>query len=164
MNLAIYGKCCTGKTVVSDLLAQQLGLPVRHCGELVKEAAIRAGTSPGELSSSCHRRIDAETREVVIESSSGLLVEGTFLDHVLVGVGNCNFIKLTCSSAERAKRLASRGTIYSIEERDDGDQRLCIDLFADANAAIPSVEVDTTNLTPSETARCIMDRLNHPNS
>jgi broad-specificity NMP kinase len=159
MKLAIYGKSCTGKTTVSNQLGGELGFGARHCGELIKDASINAGCSPGALPVAHHRRIDSATRDVILNAASDLVVEGAFLDRVLADVPGCTLIKLTCSIPERAKRLASRGAAMSVEERDNSDQQLCNELFADAVVAPPTLEVDTTNYTALETARCIMEWL-----
>jgi cytidylate kinase len=159
MKLAIYGKSCTGKTTVSNHLGEQLCLGVRHCGDLVREASINAGCSPGALPVAHHRRIDNATRDVILNATGDMIVEGAFLDRVLPDVPGCTFIKLTCSNPERAKRLASRSSAMSVEDRDNSDQQLCNELFADTVVAPATLEVDTTNYTALETARCIMEWL-----
>jgi len=159
MKLALYGKSCTGKTTVSNLLAEQLGVGARHCGDLVKEASIDVGCSPGALPISLHRQIDSQTRDVVFNATGDTLIEGAFLDQVFADVAGCILIRLTCSTPERTKRFALRETAMSLQDRDDSDERLRNELFSGARLTTPTIEIDTTELTPLETAKCIMEWL-----
>ena len=158
MKLAIYGSSCTGKTTVSNCLAKELALEVRHCGEQIKEAAVRAGSSPDALPVEQHLLLDSLTRDVVRNAKGGIVVEGAFLDYVLSDVEDCRLVKLVCLDAERIRRVVSRGSEHSIAERDASDVQLVKKLFG-LRAKQPDLQIDTTTLTPSETERCITEWL-----
>jgi cytidylate kinase len=83
MIIAIYGPSGTGKTAISGLLAEMLGLPFRLCGEAVKGRAAMLGVPWRELPDEQHRAVDAETR-IWVNRNQPCLVEGRYLDYVLV--------------------------------------------------------------------------------
>src|SRR5260370_13371538 len=79
MVIAIYGASEVGKSTIARLLGQRTGLPVRHCGEAVKERAAELNSSLAALSLDVHQMIDAETRSFVARAPSAI-VEGRYLD------------------------------------------------------------------------------------
>ena len=87
---------------------------MRHCGEQIKEAAVRAGSSPDALPVEQHLLLDSLTRDVVRNAKGGIVVEGAFLDYVLSDVEDCRLVKLVCLDAERIRRVVSRGSEHSI--------------------------------------------------
>lgn len=114
-TLALFGQGLVGKTAVGDVVGRLLGRPVRHCGELVKSRAADLGVSAADLPLAEHRRFDADTRMAVEGAAPRLVVEGKYLDQVLVGLQQVQLLRLTCNLAERVRRLSVRSRITEAE-------------------------------------------------
>jgi cytidylate kinase len=149
MILAIYGKSCSGKTILSKNLMQQLSINVRHCGEIVKALAAQRGISPGQLTVEDHMSIDEETRREA-ETQNQLIIEGCFLDKV-VGRSECILIELQCNYEVRKFRYQQRNSSLPFETRGKNDQELRSLLYGDALGRLPDFTVDTTKLLTEET-------------
>jgi cytidylate kinase len=149
MILAIYGKSCSGKTILSKNLMEQLSIDVRHCGEIVKALAAQRGISPEELTPEDHLSIDEETRRKA-ETQKNLIIEGCFLDNVLVGCESV-LIELRCSNEVRSSRYQLRKSSTLFETRDKNDLELKSLLYGDAPGRSPDFTVDTTKLKTEET-------------
>jgi cytidylate kinase len=149
MIVAIYGKSCGGKTILSNSLSEQLSIGVRHCGEVVKELAAQVGVSPGELSPVDHLNIDEETRRAAA-GHANLIIEGCFLDHVLAESQSI-LVELRCSREVRESRYQERNSSMSFEAREKSDAELKALLYGDAPERSPDHTVDTTHLKTEET-------------
>jgi|ERR1043165_689055 cytidylate kinase len=159
MIIGIFGKTCTGKSSVADVLTAQLDLSVRHCGDAIRSAAEKLGVTPVDLPSDIHKQLDSETRSLAI-SSAGLIIDGTFLDYVLEGVPHVLLIQLICSDEVREQRnsLRSRSSMTAAQ-RDLIDERLRQLLYGQSSRAFPARVIDTTFLTVDEVARAVADAI-----
>jgi len=148
--IAIYGASCSGKTTVAEPLAMRLGMELRNCGAVVRERAAASGVSPGALRDDEHRTIDAETRAIVLHPDSRVVIDGSFLDHVLAGFDDVWFVKLTASDGERERRYDQRGALGRLPDRDFSDEQLRSRLYEDSQRMRPQYIVDTTTLPIEE--------------
>jgi cytidylate kinase len=159
--VALFGKSCVGKSEVAEKLANHLGMPVRHCGEVVKERAAQLSVSSAELSTAEHEAIDAETRTLVANTEHGIVVEGTFLDIVLQESSNVLFIRLTCEEDVRAKRFEARPSSKgTLAQRDKTDNSLREDVYKQTESELQqAISVDTTRISSVEVVSLILEIL-----
>ena len=167
--IALFGKSCVGKTEVATKLGESLGLPVRHCGDLIRERAKQLGVSPAALLEADHRAIDNETRSIAQNANTDIIMEGSFLDVVLAGVPTTIFFELTCEDDERKRRcvqkLSGSYSPYStLELRDENDLKLKRILFQGRvdgtdTSERRTVSIDTTKLTAEGVAFAISEIL-----
>jgi cytidylate kinase len=125
MIIALFGPSCTGKTTLALRLGKLLGLPLRSCGEAVRTRAMMLGVSLHELSYDEHRRVDAETREWVLEKRP-CLVEGRYLHSVLATLGReIVLIRLEASEEDWRRRDKTKhgrpASMTSLQERERND-------------------------------------------
>lgn len=156
---ALFGKSCVGKSEIAEKLAQKLNVPVRHCGELVKNRAAQLGISTSKLPDAEHTTIDEETRRLVGDSNAPLVVEGTFLDIVLRGLPNVILVHLTCDKDERARRFTARTPTLgnTLELRDEADNTLRRQFYSNTEELSEgTLHLDTTRLTAEEAASRII--------
>lgn len=161
MILAIYGPSCVGKTTIARILTTQLRVPVRLCGDVVRQASVDLGLDINALPDLMHREIDAETI-CWANSSSGLcLVEGRYLDQVLAPLKSS--IVLICFAATpqaRAERWEMKTGLKSglsqIRQVDALDAAFRKKMYKNIQRFEPSITVDTTSQTPEESASCLM--------
>jgi cytidylate kinase len=158
--VALFGKSCVGKSEVAEKLANHLGVPVRHCGEVVKERAAQLSVSSAELSIAEHEAIDAETRTLVANTEHGIVVEGTFLDIVLQG-SSVLFIRLTCEDDVRAKRFEARPSSKgTLAQRDKTDNSLREDVYKQTDSELQqAISLDTTRISSVEVVSLILEIL-----
>jgi cytidylate kinase len=83
--IAIFGPSCVGKTTLARVLGAKLGIPIRSCGTVLREEAFRLGISLDSISLEVHHRIDAETRNFAEQATGSTIIEGRYLDVVLIG-------------------------------------------------------------------------------
>lgn len=158
--IAVFGKTCSGKTTVSDALAEKLSIHCRHCGSVLKEEASRLGVPPMELILEVHRKIDSETRLLAEKNSDGLIViEGTFLNYVLKGVPNVVLIELLCEDEVRSIRFVGRGgALGGMHIRDAADDKLARLLYE--NVAMASTyQIDVTKLSVADVTNQICAKI-----
>lgn len=156
---ALFGKSCVGKSEIADRLAQRLYLPVRHCGEIVKDRASQLGLSTSNLPAAEHTEIDSATRRIVADCDGRLAVEGTFLNIVLRGLPNVTFVHLTCEDEERVRRFVSRHSDRSgdLHLRDEADDLMRRGLYGETQETSESaLHIDTTRFTADEAASLII--------
>ena len=149
MIVAIYGKSCSGKTILSNNLSKELSIPVRHCGDAVRRTAAERGISPEALLPQDHLNIDDESRRA-LQNHENLIIEGCFLDNVLIG-SDAIMIQLQCNSEIRNARFQERNSGMTFEAREKGDLELKTLLYGDVPGRIADFTVDTTNLKTEET-------------
>ena len=161
MVIGICGRSSVGKSTVATILGAQCGLPVRHCGEAVKEYAKSRNTSVPELTKEDHRTIDDVTRRVAA-STEGVIIEGTFLDIVLASIAGVILIRLSCSETERQQRFAKRGGggRDAYKARDGDDDALRRHLYGQSGISPKCVEIETSGLTPDQVTNRIMEVCN----
>lgn len=148
--IAIFGPSCSGKTTVAKALGERIGLAVRNCGELVRQRAAATGVTPDALTDNEHRKIDAATRNIAKEDDGGIIIEGSFLDHVLAGLDDVWFVKLEASDEERERRHDGRGSGGLLSDRDAADERTRERLYQDDVRDRAMCVVDTTGRSVSD--------------
>jgi len=127
-------------------------VPARYCGSQVRELARQKGIDVDGLSLDDHRRVDEGTRAFVLQNERCIL-EGSFLDSVLVDLEDIQFVRLVCGDAERQRRWAGRrGATASLSLRDIDDEVLRGKLYGAGRRVSVNVEVDTTSISPTDTA------------
>jgi len=156
---ALFGKTCVGKSEIANELAQELNVPVRHCGELVKDRADQLGVSKSNLPKAEHLAIDDETRSLVAGCVGQLVVEGNFLDVVLREFQDVILVHLMCDDDERARRFAARSPNLSdaLALRDEADDVLRRGFYGDPEESCDCpLHIDTTRLAPHAAALMII--------
>jgi cytidylate kinase len=159
--IAIYGKACVGKSTLAAELGKVLSCPVRHCGEAVKQYCHSLGVSPHELGTQEHTAIDRETRASFRGTQESVVIEGGFLDIVLVGCPEVSFVELICNDDGRATRFVSRdgSGVEAFHSRDASDTALKLRLYGESpTVTIPDLTLDTSVLTPSQVLEAITKR------
>jgi len=162
--LAIYGGSCTGKTTVAKVLAERLACPVRCCGELVREAAKTADVGIDKLPYKAHKRIDEQTVAWLETTTRPSILEGRHLHYVLApGTAFIFFVRLEASVPSRSLRwqVKSGGAspTSKVTMLDTEDDVFRLRLYPNRRPVTPSFTVDTTSLTPEETAQCVVMRV-----
>jgi cytidylate kinase len=161
--IAVFGKCCVGKTSVADSLSLLLGITSHHCGAAVRDAARNLGISSAELSVSMHAEIDGRTIGLVSSPSPPGVIEGAFLDIVLGESKGVSLVQLTCRESARGQRFESRplGTrVYqTLAERDRADDDLRTRLYGVRVPSQTVIVVDTSDLGPDTVSTLIVERL-----
>lgn len=82
MIIAIFGSSGSGKTSLAGALSSALSLPVRSCGDAVRDLAKFHGCSLLELSEIQHSTVDQQTVAWAQSERCGIL-EGRFLDRIV---------------------------------------------------------------------------------
>ena len=168
MIVAIYGKSCTGKTTVAKSLAKAVNAEIRCCSEEVKNRANQLKCSTIQLSAEEHNAIDQKTREIASLVDSDLVIEGSFLHYVLIGISNVFWIELTCDDYVRRQRHQGRQCLthasLDLNERDFYDEFLCQKLYKKTSLhSIEVVEIDSTNKSIEEIVTLITTAINNSN-
>jgi cytidylate kinase len=115
MIVALCGPSCTGKTTIAELVRNHTGLPLRCCGNTVKQKANELGVPVAELPDGEHRAIDAETVRWAT-SNSPCLVEGRYLQYVLAPIGSqVHLVSLEASDEDRRRRMVKTGRLERLE-------------------------------------------------
>lgn len=100
MIIALYGASCTGKSTIANSIIAGRNLPIRRCGDEVRDLAAGRNLQPDQLPLDGHREIDALSVAWVREHATATaIIEGRFLDSVLSPVAD--LIKLIHVSAAR---------------------------------------------------------------
>ncbi len=171
IKVAIYGSSATGKTAITSELMRLLtgyDIAIRRCGEIIKDRAKSLGLeSSSALALEEHKKIDDETKKAVSEPSSGIIVEGRYLNYVLSGIDQILFFKLNCSFEMRVSRLMKKlshphGQIVNIIlSSDEEDRQLIHNLYGNSEPMLKHLmTLDTTNLTLSQSADRIFGTIN----
>ena len=164
MILAIFGASAVGKTTLAGCLASRLTLPLRHCGNAIREAADVLGISPSDLSFETHHEVDARTVDWCLSHAClGCIVEGRFLDHVLAITPSILFIELRADGSTRASRWARRlernfeeSELATVDEADAFFRQKMYESVPKGSAAMT---IDTTCGTVKEWAEIVRTQL-----
>jgi cytidylate kinase len=149
MIIAIWGASATAKTSLAKCLAEKLGLPLRHCGDAVRLAAADAGVPIDSASDALHRSVDDATREWArCRLGSGAILEGRFLDRVLIELPEVALIQSTCGSDIRCNRWGER-TQSSFDEAqlaalDNADDLFRLRMYGADDRGAPQITLDTS--------------------
>jgi len=157
--IAIHGPSCSGKSAISAAVGNILSLPVRHCGDIVKDRVNQLGlTSVSNLPIQEHNSLDYETRRIALSTKTTHVIEGTYLTNVLVECSDIVFIRLACDFQTRLERMENREhktlTASVLQARDDLDESISNTLFKEASAIRDNLEIsfDTNFLSIDECA------------
>jgi cytidylate kinase len=149
-TIGIFGSSCSGKTTVAKALASRVGCEVRNCGELVRARAAALGLQPSALPDTEHLAIDADTRRTAAHGRNALIIDGTFLDHVLAELEAVWLVKLIAEPEERERRHRARGLTGGLPDRDDADELIRRHLYGDKPPERASYTIDTTDVSVSD--------------
>jgi cytidylate kinase len=154
MIVSIFGQSCVGKSTVAKLLSAELGLPLRSCGEEIKNAAKALGLDFLSLTDEDHREVDRQTLSWALDKCS-CIVEGRFLDQVLYGLPVMPFSVCLAANADVRYERSSKRSNGSAEANelikgDRVDSELRLRLYGDKGVLNPSISIDTSNLTVAE--------------
>ncbi len=149
MIIAIWGASATAKTSVAKYLAGKLGLPLRHCGVAVREAAADAGIQIENASDTLHQSVDDDTREWVRDhAGQGAILEGRFLDQVLIELPGMTLIQAVCASDIRCKRWSertqSRFGEAQLADLDKADDLFRLRMYGSGNRGGQQISLDTS--------------------
>ena len=113
------------------------------------------------LSEDGHCQVDNATRQLASRGGDWI-IEGTFLDTVMLEVPECLLVRLFCKQSVRHARYKKREAKLKFDERDANDSSLRDRLYSGAASRVPDLEVDTTFKTADavadEIATWIRDR------
>lgn len=164
MIIAIFGSSCTGKTTLSRALCAMVHLPLRSCGDAIRNKAEEVGVSWHELSDVDHQAVDAETLSWAIENTP-CVVEGRYLDYVLAGLASATvWVELRASPDVRCGRLADRlGNrlleVTDLEEIDAAQLKFRRRLYGGASPMGTSIVLETSTSTIDESLERLMSFL-----
>ena len=161
-TVALFGQCATGKSTLARLVSGELGIPLRACGDVVRERARELGVALDMVPMSEHAAIDHATVEWVLGQEQ-CIVEGRYLDFVLRPVADrITLIRLTASSQARLERLRkSTGRSMKaqasalLQASDDADRQLTERLYA-GDPTVPHATLHTSAVS-IEITHCILN-------
>jgi cytidylate kinase len=156
MIVCLFGSTLSGKTTIARVVAAQLDIALRSCGDEVRVQARALGTNLEDLPDTIHKKVDRETVRWA-EGRPLCLVEGRFLDAVLGGAGVLA-IRLTAADQARAERGRRRFGAYSIDElrqSDTRDEIFRARMYNDRSPVLPQAILDTTKRTVEECVACV---------
>jgi cytidylate kinase len=156
--VALFGRCCSGKSSIAKELAQLLNCAIHSASEAVRSKCRELGISTGELQLTEHKDIDATTYSIVALASSLLVVEGSFLDALLKDAADTYRIELVCEDWERRRRFTERHMTDGLDQRDNDDDKLRWALHGNRYGR-PDVTFNTTGEKPREIAERIFEWL-----
>jgi len=159
--IALFGLPAVGKTTTAKKLADLIHAKTRHCGDIVKAKAKELGVGLDGLSLQEHRKIDADTRNIVASAREPLVVEGRFLSEVLAGLPNVVLVNLICSEEERARRQSTRrATGGSLREQDVSCGKLRDTLYGDVpKAAVSAILINTDGHDIDGVAKAVLQKV-----
>lgn len=163
MIVCIFGPSYVGKTTVAKRAAAALDLPIRSCGDAVRQMAKSLSLPIDQLPDAAHRAVDAATVDWAVEHRGGCFLEGRFLDAVFDAAGiSAILIELW---ADRDCRL-ERARIRNGQSTFSADDLVRVDaeetsfrgrLFGRHGIDVPRLAIDTSNRTVDECARHVQE-------
>lgn len=139
------------------MVADDLGLKLRSCGEEIRAHALSLTVSIANLPDGVHEAVDRET-VLWAQHSQPCLVEGRFLDAVFAGTSPACVIRLEAGDAARLGRARQRFVDFALADLlrcDQEDKQFRARMFAGRAALRPSRIIDTTRLTVEECFECV---------
>ncbi|ADO00762.1 cytidylate kinase-related protein [Citrifermentans bemidjiense Bem] len=163
MIISFFGSSCTGKSTLARPLAKYLGLPLRSCGEEIKQRAKAIGSSIDDMPISEHLLIDEETIKWASDNCC-CIIEGRYLNYVLSSHKHgIILVQLTASATARRNRMALRvGKEVSLDEIceiDRKDQAFRVLNYKSLLPLDPTFTIDTSLLTVNECLELIKTKL-----
>jgi cytidylate kinase len=126
MIVALFGASGCGKTTLAKIASEELGISVRHCGKQIRHAAAAIDHDLASAPDHLHRLVDRQSQDWCADLQGDGVVEGRFLDRVLVDALGVVFVELTATQKERARRLTERlsrpfdeDEVRALDEKDD---------------------------------------------
>jgi cytidylate kinase len=157
MIICLYGPTCTGKTTIARMIAEQLLLPLRSCGDEIRARAVSIGVGLDDIPDDIHRAVDQETIEWAM-ANRPCVVEGRFLDAVFAVRKPDVIIRLQATDEVRIRRGRARWPDFELADLrryDDNDSCFREQMFEGRIPTDPCQVVDTTNLTVEECVECV---------
>lgn len=157
MIACLFGSTSVGKTTIAQMLARQLRIPLRSCGDEVRAMAKSVGVSVAELADSAHEAVDRETVAWAVHNRP-CVIEGRFLDSVFADGDRARLIHLACSEATRVARARARVPSFGLADlrRSDTEDGIFRNrVYRGLSPILPFVTVDTTHLSVQECVECI---------
>ena len=162
MIIALVGRSCTGKTTVARALSRALCLPLRLCGQIVRDRAKELRVSAAELPDEEHRAIDDGTRMWACAHPS-CVIDGRYLDYVLASVGeNVGVILLEAAETDRHARHRQRhapSLTVTLDDPDEFDMMFCLRMYKNGKRLSPSLILNSSELSVESCVRRIRDWL-----
>jgi adenylate kinase len=151
--LALTGTPGTGKSTVANILASR-GLAVIELGDLAKEKGLlerfdrRRGTHEVDV-----KRLDRAVGEIELAGTTVLVGH---LSHLIAAD---KVVVLRCRPSILADRLRSRGYKEPKVAENAGAEALDVILVESVETGREVYEIDTTSISPEETADAVMEIL-----
>ncbi|MDI6887228.1 MAG: AAA family ATPase [Candidatus Thermoplasmatota archaeon] len=172
MIITLSGLAGSGKTTVAKILANKLNYKYLSAGELFRNIAKERNTSLEQLLELAEKNpgIDRELDKMVMKlaSEGSTVVEGRLVGWHAKQYGMSSIrVWLEASFETRARRVAKRDgksfeiVTEEIQKRENSDWQRFWDLYTiDINdLSVYSIIIDTTYLTPEQTANAIIQKL-----
>jgi adenylate kinase len=158
--VVITGTPCVGKTEVSEILRRQYGLNVIHAGEVVAEERLYSDYDASRDTYIVDlRRAARRISRLVQDSSSDVVVEGHYAETLVSRKYHPMVVVLRCDPEILEDRMRRKG--YSTPKIKENvlseilDSCLIESLRRQGKKRI--AEIDTTDKSPSEVAKLIID-------
>ncbi|MFZ1413747.1 MAG: AAA family ATPase [Defluviicoccus sp.] len=163
MIICIFGPSYAGKTTLAQRAAAALDLPLRSCGNAVRQMAKNLGLPIDELPDDAHRVVDAASVDWAVEHQGGCMLEGRFLDAVFDAAGvSTNLIELRADINCRLKRARLRNgrstfSADALNRVDAKDASFRGRQFGQHGIDLPRRVLDTSGRTVDECARQVQE-------
>lgn len=150
MIIALYGASCVGKSTIATQLSPTGLIPIRRCGDVVREFAANKGVAPDQLSLEDHQAIDSDSVAWVARHSSiPAIIEGRFLDCVLGEVTSLiHLVHVRAEMEVRADRwVVRRPGVDGFAEvvcQDEADAAFRLWAYPGIKRLAPQTSVETT--------------------
>lgn len=161
MIVCLCGPTCTGKTTIAEIVAEQLKLSLRSCGDVIRKRAASQQVALKDLPDETHREVDQETIEWAL-ANQPCLVEGRFLDTVFSGNSPDVIVRLQATDDARLQRGRMRRGDFELADlqRYDQDDQQFLRRVYPARTPLDCIDIDTSNLSVDECVECVRSIIN----
>jgi cytidylate kinase len=162
MIICLFGPSYVGKTTIARKAASILGLPLRSCGDAVRQKAASLRLPIEQLPDKAHLTVDAATIEWGLKRSDGCMIEGRFLDAVFATAGvPIALLELRADRGCRLRRARMRnGLSFSandLDRLDAEDASFRARIFGRDDMELPRCVLDTSTRTVDECSRWVQE-------
>jgi len=172
-KITISGQIATGKTTLYKALGQKLGWESFSTGQFFRDYAkahaldIEAAQEQNE---EITKKIDYQVRDLLRQKNE-IIVEGWLAGLMAEGTPGVLRVLLTCQTSERAQRFSEREGVSlkeatsRIQERDSSWLFEIEKIYQRRDVFSPQhydLVIDTTNLTPSQILKQVLQKLSNP--